>query len=86
MDDVDLEVHLARHGSARTPLPGAPLSTKYGRQSTQGYAQDSRLSADRCASYEQDSNTRQTQGFIQVRPPRGRNTYVLRLIVLLYVK
>ena len=26
-----------------------------------------------------------TRGFIQVRPPRRRNTYVLRLIVLLYV-
>ena len=29
--------------------------------------------------------TQDTRGFIQVRPPRRRNTYVLRLIVLLYV-
>ena len=39
-NDIGLEVrHLVRHGSVRTtpkrgPLPGAPLSTKYGRQST----------------------------------------------------
>ena len=29
--------------------------------------------------------TQDTRGFIQVQPPRRRNTYVLRLIVLLYV-
>ena len=29
--------------------------------------------------------TQDTRGFIQVRPPRRRNTYVLRLIVLLCV-
>ena len=58
------------------------LSTKYGRQSTQGYAQGSRLSADRCASHKQDGDARQTRGFIQVRPPRRRNTYVLRLICI----
>ena len=34
VDVIDVEVHLARQGSARTPLPGTPLSTKYGRQST----------------------------------------------------
>ena len=28
--------------SARTPLPGAPLSTKSGRQSTEGYTHGSR--------------------------------------------
>jgi hypothetical protein len=61
-----------------------PLSTRYGRQSTEGYAQGSRLSADRCASYELDGDARQTRSFIQVRPPWGRNTYVLRQIVLLW--
>jgi hypothetical protein len=39
------------------------LSTRYGRQSTEGYAQGSRLLADRCASYELDGDARQTQGF-----------------------
>ena len=58
------------------------VSTKYGRQSTQGYAQGSRLSVDRCASFKQDGDARQTRGFIQVRPPRRRNTYVLRLICI----
>ena len=33
----------------------------------------------------QDGDARQTRGFIQVRPPRRHNTYVLRLIVLQYV-
>jgi hypothetical protein len=41
-----------------TPLPGAPLSTKRGRQSTKGYAQGSDLSVDRCASYELDGDVR----------------------------
>ena len=30
----------------------------------------------------QDGDARQTRGFIQVRPPRRRNTYVLRLICI----
>jgi hypothetical protein len=50
-----------------------------------GVCQASRLLADRCASHKQDGDTRQTRGFIQVRPPRRHNSYVLRLIVLLYV-
>ena len=33
----------------------------------------------------QDGDARQTRGFIQVWLPRRCNTYVLRLIVLLYV-
>ena len=43
------------------------------------------MSVDRYASYKQDGYARQTRGFIQVRPPRRCNTYVLRLIILLYV-
>jgi hypothetical protein len=39
-----------------------------------------------CASYELDDDARQTQGFIQVRPPWGRNTYFLRQIVLFCMK
>jgi hypothetical protein len=34
------------------------VSTRYGRQSTEGYAQGSRLSADRCAIYELDGDAR----------------------------
>ena len=70
---------------AKTQYRPSTVSMKYGRQSTQGYAQGSRLSADRCVSHKQDGDARQTRGFIQVRPPRRRTTYVLRLIVLLYV-
>jgi hypothetical protein len=42
---------------------------RYGRQSTEGYAQGSRLSADMCVSYELDGDAKQTQEFIQVRLP-----------------
>jgi len=67
------------------PLPGAPLSTKVSRQSTIGYTHGSRLSVDGA----QATNSMVTQDtdkvFIQVRPPCGRNTYVLRLIVLLWI-
>jgi hypothetical protein len=47
-----------------TPLPGAPLSMKSGRQSTKGYAQGSDLSVDMCASYELDGDTRHDKVFI----------------------
>jgi hypothetical protein len=51
-----------------------PLSTKPGRQSTEGYAQGSRLSADRCASHERDGDAEQHAGLPKVRAPCGRNT------------
>jgi len=63
-----------------------PLSTKASRQSTLGYTHGSSLSVDGA----QATNLMVTQDtdelFIQVRPPCGRNTYVLRLIVLICVK
>ena len=58
------------------------LSTKASWQSTLGYTHGSSLSVDGA----QATNSMVTQDtdkvFIQVRPPCGRNTYVLRLIVL----
>jgi hypothetical protein len=42
------------------PLPGAPLSTKCGRQSIEGYARDGDLSVDRCARHEPDGNRTHT--------------------------
>ena len=55
---------------------------KASRQSTLGYTHGSSLSVDSA----QATNSMVTQDtdkvFIQVRPPCGRNTYVLRLIVL----
>ena len=67
------------------PLPRDALSTKAGRQSTLGYAQGSSLSVDGA----QATNLMVTQDtdkvFLQVRPPCGRNTYALRLIVLLCI-
>jgi len=69
--------------AVRTPLPGAPLWTKASWQSTLGYTHASSLSVDGV----QATNLMVTQDtdklFIQVRPPCGRNTYVLRLVVLI---
>ena len=62
------------------------LSTKAGRQSTLGYTHGSSLSVDGA----QTTNSMVTQDtdklFIQVRPPSWRNTYVLRLVVLICVE
>jgi hypothetical protein len=55
-------------------IPLGRLSTKPGRQSTEGYAQGSRLSADRCASHERDGDAEQHAGLPRFRPPCGRNT------------
>jgi len=61
------------------------LSTKASRQSTLGYTHGSSLSVDGA----QATNLMVTQDtnkvFIHVRPPCGRNTYVVRLIVLLWI-
>ena len=62
------------------------LSTKASRQSTLGYTHGSSLSVDGA----QTTNSMVTQDtdklFIQVRPPNWRNTYVLRLVVLICVE
>jgi len=62
------------------------LSTKAGRQSTLGYTHGSSLSVDGA----QTMNSMVTQDtnklFIQVWPSSWRNTYVLRLIVLICVE
>ena len=69
-----------------TFMPLLLLSTKAGRQSTLGYTHGSSLSVDGA----QTTNSMVTQDtdklFIQVRPPSWRNTYVLRLIVLICVE
>jgi hypothetical protein len=58
------------------------LSTKPSQQSTEGYAQGSRLSADRCASHERDGDAEQHADLPRFRPPCGRNT--LRPALLCY--
>ena len=59
---------------------------KASRQSTLGYAHGCSLLVDGA----QATNSMVTQDmdklFIQVRPPCGRNTYVLRLVVLICVE
>jgi len=62
------------------------VSTKAGRQSALGYTHGSSLSVDGA----QTTNSMVTQDtgklFIQIRPPSWRNTYVLRLIVLICIE
>ena len=56
---------------------------KYGRQSTQGYAQGSRLSADGARNQEPDGDTRcRDSGLDRFRPSDRRNT--LRPVSLVY--
>ena len=67
------------HGSAS----GAQaLSTKASQQSTLGYTHGSSLSVDGAQATNLMVMQDTDKVFIQVRPPCGRNTYVLRLIVL----
>jgi len=76
-----------------TGHPGSPLltgrrsvvSTKASRQSTLGYTHGSSLSADSAQAMNLMVTQDTDKVFIQVRPPCGRNTYVMRLIVLLWV-
>jgi len=58
------------------------VSTKASRQSTLGYAHGSSLSVDGAQATNLMVMQDTDKVFIQVRPPCGRNTYVLRLIVL----
>jgi len=68
------------------PAAARVLSTKASRQYTLGYTHGSTLSVDGA----QATNLMVTQDtdklFIQVRPPYGRNTYVLRLVVLIVLR
>jgi len=69
-----------------SPSTQGKLSMKASRQSTLGYTHGSSLLADGA----QATNLMVTQDtdklFFQVRPPCGRNTYVLRLVVLICVE
>jgi len=58
------------------------VSTKASRQSTLGYTHGSSLSVDGAQATDLMVTQDTDKVFIQVRPPCGRNTYVLRLIVL----
>ena len=65
------------------PLPSAPLSTKYGGQSTEGYAHDGRLSVDDACNQEPDGDTRRRDSDLdRFGPSDRRNT--LRPVSLVY--
>jgi hypothetical protein len=65
------------------PLPGAPLSTKYGRQSTEGGARGGRLSVDGACNQEPDGDTRRRDSDLDRFGPSDRcNT--LRPVSLVY--
>jgi hypothetical protein len=63
------------------PLPGAPLSTKPSRQSTEGYAQGSRLSA----SGVQAMNEMVMQNNTWVYLGSGRRVGVIPYVLLCFV-
>ena len=65
----------ARTIPKRGPLPGAPLSTKYGRQSTEGGARGGRLSVDGACNQESDGDTRRRDSDLdRFGPSDRRNT------------
>ena len=67
----------------RGPLPGVPLSTKYGRQSTEGGTRGGRLSVDDACNQEPDADTRHRDSELDRFGPSGqRNT--LRPVSLVY--
>ena len=65
------------------PLPGVPLSTKYGRQSTEGYAHDGRLSVDGVCNQEPDGDTRHRDSDLDMFGPSDRRN-TLRPVYLVY--
>jgi len=81
---IVIPADLPRKGVKRLATSG--VSMKAGRQSTLGYTHSSSLSVDGA----QAANSMVTQDtnklFIQVQPPSWRNTYVMRLIVLICVE
>jgi len=64
----------------------AGLSTKAGPQSTLGYTHGSSLSVDGAQTTNSMVTLDTDKLFIHVRPPSWRNTYVLRLVVLICVE
>jgi len=84
-DDVNEEnFHLIRRKIKHAqPLPGAPLSMKYGRQSTEGGARGGRLSVDGACNQEPDGDTRRRDNDLdRFGPSDRRNT--LRPVSLVY--
>ena len=65
------------------PLPGAPLLTKYGRQSTEGGACGGRLSVDGACNQELDGDTRRRDSNLDRFGPSGRRN-TLRPVSLVY--
>jgi hypothetical protein len=65
------------------PLPGAPLSTKYGRQSTEGGARGGRLSVDGACKQEPDGDTRRRDSDLDSFGPSDRRN-TLRHVSLVY--
>ena len=83
-DDVDLEVrHLVRHGSARTPLPGAPTVGKRCSAVLRGVSHEGRLISGGARNQEPDGDTRRRDSDLdRFGPSDRRNT--LRPMSLLY--
>jgi len=65
------------------PLPGTPLSMKYGRQSTEGGARGGRLSVDGACNQEPDGDTRRRDNDLDRFGPSDRHN-TLRPVSLVY--
>ena len=77
--DVDLEVHLVRHGSAHTPLPGVQTVKKRCSAVVRGVSHEDRLIGGGARDQEPDGDIGRRDRF---GPSDRRNT--LRPVSLLY--
>ena len=72
MDDVDLEVHLARHGSARTPPTWRATVDEIWSAVHRGGARGGRLSVDGACNQEPDGDTRRRDSDLDRFGPSDR--------------
>jgi len=78
-----LRSHLVRHGSARTPLPGAPTIDKRCSTVLQGVSHEGRLIGGGARNQEPNGDTRRRDSDLdRFEPSDRRNTQ--RLVSLVY--
>ena len=82
-DGVDLEVHLARHGSARIPLPGAPTIDRRCSAILRGVSHEGRLIGGGVHNQELDGDTRCRDSDLDRFGPSDRHN-TIRPVSLVY--
>ena len=68
------------------PLPGTSLSTKYGRQSTEGGARGGRLSVDGACNQEPDGDTRRRENDLDRFGPSDRRNTLRPMSLVYYIE